>query len=74
MAHAHKAITAKAKDRGWVFCVTPHECAANPQRGDAHGNIPRHDVCSCGATRQTEINGGRSNYGPWAETEGVGLK
>ena len=67
--HTHKAISEKGKDYGWTVCVTPHECAANPHRQVAHGNIIRHDVCSCGATRQTEINGGRSNYGPWETGE-----
>jgi len=69
MRHHHKAISAKSKDYCWTGCVTPSECAARPQRQVAHGNIIQHDVCSCGATRQTEINGGRSNYGPWKTAE-----
>jgi hypothetical protein len=63
--HTHKAIAVKSQDIGWTFCVTPHQCAANPKRQAAHGNIIQRDVCSCGATRQTEINGGICNYGPW---------
>lgn len=65
MKHTHKAVAAKATDRGWVACVTPAECASHPHRQEAHGNITRHDVCSCGAIRKTEINGGRRNRGPW---------
>jgi hypothetical protein len=69
MKHTHKAIKAKSADYGWTCCVTPCECAARPRRQVAHGNIIRIDACSCGATRQTEINGGCSNYGPWIVAE-----
>lgn len=63
MAHHHRP---KSSDiRGWTHCVTPDECAARPERGRAHGNIIRVDICSCGATRESEINGGRVNYGAW---------
>jgi hypothetical protein len=65
MKHVHKAIPARSKDRGWTVCVTPEYCAAYPTREQAHGNITRRDVCGCGATRETELNGGRANYGPW---------
>jgi hypothetical protein len=65
MAHIHKAIPSKSRNRGWVHCVTPELCAADPWRQAAHGNIVRDDVCSCGATRETEINGFHKNYGPW---------
>lgn len=67
--HAHRAIPGKSKDRCWIFCVTPCECAANPHRQAAHGNITRVDRCACGAVRETEINGGRANYGVWQEGE-----
>jgi hypothetical protein len=67
MKHTHKAVAKKSRDRGWTHCVTPDECAANPERQAAHGNIIRIDECSCGAVRQTEINGGRNNYSPWSE-------
>jgi hypothetical protein len=63
--HEHKAIKSKSRESGWVYCVTPDECAAKPHRQAAHGCIVQHDVCSCGATRVTEINGRRRNYGPW---------
>jgi hypothetical protein len=69
-SHKHRALPKRAKERGWVICVTPDECAANPQRQDAHGNRTRLDTCSCGATRLAEFNGGRTNYGPWREVEG----
>jgi hypothetical protein len=52
-----------------MYCVTPHECAANPQRGVAHGNVIYVDHCRCGAARQMESNGGRHNYGPWVDVE-----
>lgn len=67
MKHTHKAIPAKSEIKGWTHCVTDSLCAANPQRKEAHGNIVRIDVCSCGSKRLTESNGGRSNYGPWSE-------
>ena len=69
MAHTHKAIAKKSQDRGWTHCTTPDACAAKPARQRAHGNIIRVDVCSCGATRETEINGGGSNYGVWSSDE-----
>jgi hypothetical protein len=65
MKHEHKAIANASKDKGWTTCVTPQECAAHPQRQDAHGNIVRLDTCQCGATRESEINGSRTNYGAW---------
>lgn len=67
MAHKHKAIPGKAKDVGWTHCTTPAACAANPLRQSAHGNIIQVDVCSCGAIRETEINGNRKNYGEWKD-------
>ena len=64
--HTHRTAHPEAsKDYGWTTCVTPEQCAAHPELQRAHGNIIRTDICSCGATRQTEINGGRKNYGPW---------
>jgi len=69
--HIHKAIKSKSKDRGWNHCVSGAACAANPARQNAHGNITTVDVCSCGAVRESESNGGRTNYGPWI-TEGEG--
>jgi hypothetical protein len=67
MAHIHRALPLKSRDFGWTHCVTPTPCAARPTRQRAHGNITRRDVCSCGATRETEINTGARNYGPWKE-------
>lgn len=64
--HIHKARPSLSEDRGWVFCVTPHECAGKPSRQAAHGNITRQEMCRCGATRLVEINGGMLNVGPWA--------
>ena len=63
--HIHRAIAKRSTDRSWDYCVTPALCAADVHRQEAHGNITRHDVCACGATRKTEINGGRRNYGAW---------
>jgi hypothetical protein len=68
MKHIHRAIPAKQKMRGWMYCVTPDACAANPRRETAHGNVVFVDRCRCGATREMESNCGRQNYGPWRET------
>lgn len=35
--HQHRAKISRIV--GWSHCVTPTECAANPQRQIAHGNI-----------------------------------
>ncbi len=67
--HEHKALSEQSTDRCWIYCVTPRECAANPRREEAHGNVTQHDVCSCGARRLAEFNGGRTNYGPWEVQE-----
>jgi hypothetical protein len=67
--HKHKIVARKWKTSGWVHCVDADRCAATPRRQEAHGNITNHDVCSCGATRESEINSGRVNYGPWVEQE-----
>jgi hypothetical protein len=66
MSHTHKAKPSASRERAWMYCVTPDECAAKPERQVAHGNIHRVDVCSCGAQRISEINGGRINFGPWS--------
>lgn len=63
--HRHKAILKLRREVGWTECVTPHACAAEPQRQAAHGAIVRVDMCACGETRLTEVNGGSINYGPW---------
>lgn len=69
MAHTHKAIKSKSFERVWTDCVTPAKCAADSERQAAHGGIVDHDICSCGATRKTEINGRHVNYGPWIEED-----
>jgi hypothetical protein len=65
--HQHRAIPRLAKERGWVTCVTPNDCAAYPRLQAAHGNIVRVDTCSCGSTRVAEINGSAKNYAPWSD-------
>ena len=68
--HQHRARAgAKSCIIGWSHCVTPDECAANPQRQSAHGNITEIVTCRCGAVRHTEINNGVANHGPWTVTE-----
>lgn len=68
MKHIHRANKAQSKEARWTHCVTPHKCAANPQRQAAHGNIVRVDVCYCGAAKRlVEINASEANYGPWEE-------
>jgi hypothetical protein len=59
-AHSHKAIASKRTERGWVYCVADRACT-----GAAHGGIVLHDVCRCGAKRETESNGDHRVYGPW---------
>lgn len=71
MRHIHRAVKGKDKERCWTYCVAPELCGKYPEYQDAHGNIVRVDVCACGATRQSEINSGRTNYGEW-EGEGNG--
>ncbi len=63
--HHCKAIESRRIDRCWEFCVTPNQCATNPERTQAHGNITIIDSCSCGMVRLGESNAGRRNYGPW---------
>ena len=65
--HTHRAINKESKIKGWMHCVTPERCADDPRRERAHGNIVSVDICSCGATREAESNGGMVNYGPWME-------
>lgn len=61
--HRHRVKT--FYDRVWSYCVSPVRCADLPTRQAAHGNIVRVEVCRCGATRQTEINGHQMNRGAW---------
>lgn len=65
--HSHKAIKEMRLMSGWTHCVDPYRCAATPNRQEAHGNVIYTDTCRCGATRESESNGGRLNYGPWKE-------
>jgi hypothetical protein len=65
--HSHRAIKGKAKDVGWSHCVIDRWHA-----GVEHGNIITHDTCSCGATRESESNAGRTAYGPWRGQRGQG--
>jgi hypothetical protein len=66
--HVHKAVKERSQsEHGWVQCVTPDRCAAQPARQSAHGGIVRYQVCSCGAIRPVEINGAHRNYAPWPE-------
>ncbi len=67
--HKHRAQKGKDQIRGWSHCVTSCECAANPARQQAHGNIIVIDHCACGATRESESNGGKVNYGYWITAE-----
>lgn len=69
--HIHKRIPKKDESRCWTHCVTPVECAANPMRQQSHGNILVTSICSCGATREAEVNANKINYGPWVIIVGV---
>jgi hypothetical protein len=67
--HQHKPIASMSKDRAWTDCITPDQCNAYPPRREAHGHTVRIDHCACGATRRSEINLHRTNYGPWMERD-----
>ena len=58
MAHRHKAVT----DRDVCFsrCLRPRGC--NPA---AHGNINRIEECTCGARRETNLNGRHRESTGW---------
>jgi hypothetical protein len=64
--HTHRAAT--TRETVWAHCVTPEECAAEPMRVRAHGNITTRETCACGAERITEINSGRNSTG-WIEPD-----
>jgi hypothetical protein len=51
MTHRHKAIPDEARDYPYM---RPLRFPENPR---AHGGITRKDICTCGATRLTNING-----------------
>lgn len=56
--HKHKAVY--EEDRAFMYPV-----AAGEENPAAHGNITRHQWCSCGATRKVNINGRHREIGPW---------
>lgn len=57
--HTHRAVPEKARDFAFIGPVR------QPQNQAAHGNICRHDVCKCGATRKTNINMRHIERGAW---------
>jgi hypothetical protein len=65
-AHRHKAASTST-ERAWSYCVRPERCA-----GRSHGGVVLLDTCSCGATRETESNGGHTVSGLWESPRGVG--
>jgi hypothetical protein len=58
-SHRHVAMTTATKS--WIHCVAPNRCKSDRP----HGNIVTTETCSCGATRETESNGGVCTEGPW---------
>jgi hypothetical protein len=61
--HRHKVKSTQIV--GWTQCITPDECAAHPEKQDAHGGVLKIDTCSCGAIRRSEVNGTASNRTSW---------
>ena len=58
--HTHRIET--TQDRPFTGPVVFEPAKQKPA---AHGNITRIDVCKCGATRRTNINGRATERGPW---------
>ena len=72
--HTHKAVPQMRMERAWGGCVAhgglSDGSAGHPDHHQrAHGGRLIIDECRCGATRQSESNGGRTYYGGW-QTEG----
>lgn len=60
MTHQHRPKT--SVDRPYTRCVNPERCTT-----EAHGNITRVDTCSCGATREQNINQSYIERGTWRD-------
>ncbi len=60
-AHKHRKMSAAAREVPFSGPV------AQPENPRAHGGITRIDLCSCGATRKTNISAGHSEVGRWEE-------
>jgi len=58
MAHRHHAHHTDI--RGYEWCVDPYHCEPG-----SHGNIMQTTTCSCGAIRQANINGMRTETTKW---------
>lgn len=61
MTTKHRHTAASSIDRPYQYPVGP--VAKRDER--AHGGVARHDTCSCGATRITNINGRWTERGTW---------
>lgn len=59
--HVHKMIRGKRVTRGYRGPVGDRQ---NPV---AHGGVCYHDVCRCGATRETNANRGCVERGAWVD-------
>jgi hypothetical protein len=59
--HKHRAITKNRTTEDYQGPV------AHPSKPEAHGGKRQVDVCSCGATRRTNVNGKAREQGPWIE-------
>ena len=57
--HRHRADPSKRIERPFSGPV------ARPATREAHGGICLVDRCKCGATRETNSNGGHVERGPW---------
>lgn len=58
------------RHRAYDFDVYPWRCATplacTPA---AHGNVTLVDLCRCGATRKTTVNGKHEERGEWIEAD-----
>jgi hypothetical protein len=61
MAKFHIHRTIKTEDRCWQYCVAPDKRHSEKP----HGNIQRTHICSCGATKEAEINANTVAYSDW---------
>lgn len=62
--HKHRAVPSRSRVTAWTGCVGDHRCS-----GRAHGGVTIVDVCSCGAQRHVESNGGSKTSSGWMDQD-----
>ena len=58
MAHRHRSNHTDIQ--GYQWCVDPYHCEPV-----AHGKIMETATCSCGAIRQSDLDGARTERSQW---------